>query len=306
MAQSPAFQFYPADYTIGTKFFTPAERGVYVDCLCHQWDEGSVPGDEPRDMAVVMRCSEDEARQLWARVSKKFVRGEDGLWRNERLESERRKQLEYRQSKAEAGRRGGLAKAKQKHSSASGLLVAETKHSQDSASGLLVANELAKASSSSSSSSSSSKEQEQRASLPETTRASRPNPYAHAQMRAPNGNAFWQGPIFDIPDGWARKALKASNGKAAGSTIVLFAQALTARLQRDGSEAPAQNFLGWLDTEWAAYRQPATSSGYAPASEVIARQQADRAQRLAEAPSTPEERSALVREALAAGRRRTS
>ena len=137
-------------------------------------------------------------------------------------------------------------------------------------------------------------------------RLHRPNPYAHAQMRAPNGNAFWQGPIFDIPDGWARKALKASNGKAAGSTIVLFAQALTARLQRDGSEAPAQNFLGWLDTEWAAYRQPATSSGYTPASEVIARQQADRAQRLAEAPSTPEERSALVREALAAGRRRTS
>lgn len=111
MAYSPAFQFYPADYTIGTKFFTPAERGAYVDCLCHQWDEGSIPGDDLRDLAVVMRCTEDEARALWVRVSKKFQRGDDGQWRNERLESEREKQRAHRETQAENGRRSAAAKA---------------------------------------------------------------------------------------------------------------------------------------------------------------------------------------------------
>lgn len=106
MADSPAFQFYPADYTIGTKFMTPAERGVYVDCLCHQWDEGAIPGDSIRDLAVVMRCSEREAKALWVRVSTKFERGEDGQWRNARLESERAKQMAYRKTQAEKGRKG--------------------------------------------------------------------------------------------------------------------------------------------------------------------------------------------------------
>lgn len=125
-------------------------------------------------------------------------------------------------------------------------------------------------------------------------RAHRPNPYAHAQVQAPNGRVFWEGPIFSIPDGWARRVLKASNGKAVGSDVVKFAQSLTAKLERDGGEVPVAGFLGWLDAEWAAYRQPAVSDGYRPAAEWIEQNRKD-----AELACSAEEAKAILAESWA-------
>lgn len=117
----------------------------------------------------------------------------------------------------------------------------------------------------------------------------KPKPYAHALIPKRDMSAFWEGALFNVPGHWAAKALKASNGKAAGSDVVKFAQQLTAKLERDGGEVPVAGFLGWLDTEWAAYRQPAVSDGYRPAAEWIAQNLKD-----SEGSCTPEEARAIL------------
>lgn len=256
MAQHPSFPLYVQDFLTGTMALSPAERGVYVDCLCYQWEVGGVPGDDMERLARVMRCTVAEARRAWPVIASKFSKGEDGLYWNARLESVREEKRVWHESRKKNGARGGRPPKQETTSEPSENLVVN----------LVVP-------SSSSSSSVPTEQRDARAdALTRTERASRPNPYAHAQVKAPNGRVFWEGPIFDIPDGWAVKALKASNGKAVGSDIVKFARALTERLQRDGAEAPSQGFLAWLDAEWASYRRPAVPDGLRPASEFIEEQ----------------------------------
>lgn len=125
VGDAPAFQFYPSDWLTGTLTFSCAEDGAYLRCVMHQWATGSIPGDDLVALARVMRVTTAEAKKLWTVVGAKFERGDDGLWRNARVEEERRKQADYRQAKADAGRRGGLAKAKQTPSTASVLPVAD-------------------------------------------------------------------------------------------------------------------------------------------------------------------------------------
>lgn len=284
MAQPPSFPFYVGDYLTGTMSMKPAERGVYVDCLCYQWEVDGVPGDDPDRLAQVMRCSPADARKFWTVVRRKFERGDDGLYRNARLERERESKKKWHETRQANGAKGGRPP---KH---------ETSREP---SGSENGNHMVP--SSSPSPSEPTVQTETRAPAPDGPgRRTRPNPYAHAVVQAPNGRAFWEGPIFSIPHEWARKTLAAANGKAAGSTIVLFATALTERLQREGGEAPTKGFLGWLDTEWTAYRQPSAPSPYAPAEAVIAEMRAVSASIAAEA-GTPESRRAIVREVL--GRR---
>jgi uncharacterized protein YdaU (DUF1376 family) len=112
LGSSPAFQFYADDYLVGTMTMTLPEKGAYMDCLAYQWSVGAVPGDDPKALARVMRCTTAEAKRVWLIVSSKFVRDEDGGWRNRRLEKERDKQAAYRYSRIESGRKGGLARGK--------------------------------------------------------------------------------------------------------------------------------------------------------------------------------------------------
>ena len=50
MAKNPAFQFYASDWLGSTKraMMTPAQRGAYIDLLCHQWGDEtcSLPDDD--------------------------------------------------------------------------------------------------------------------------------------------------------------------------------------------------------------------------------------------------------------------
>lgn len=112
--------------------------------------------------------------------------------------------------------------------------------------------------------------------------ATKPARYQHALVKKRDLSAFWEGPIFNIPGHWATKAIKASNGKAFSSDVVRFAQALTARLEREDGEAPTENFLGWLDTEWAAFHRPKVSDGYRSVSELLEQQAREQAARDAE------------------------
>lgn len=269
MAQPPSFPFYPADWLLGTLTFSLAEDGAYLRLIMHQWNAGSVPGDDLAAVARILRVTEREARPIWATIAAKFVRGDDGLWRNARVEKQRAEKVRYHEAKRANGQKGGRPPANREQTEAkpTGFI---SPNRDESLSLALV-----------------SVPTEQRERAP----ATRPNPYAHAQMQAPNGRVFWEGPIFSIPDGWARRVLKASNGKAVGSDVVMFAQQLTAKLQRDGGEVPVSGFLGYLDAEWAAYRQPAVSDGYRPAAEWIAQNRKD-----SEGACSPEEAREILAE----------
>lgn len=122
MADSPAFRFYPSDWLVGTLTMTLAEEGAYLRCINHQWSAGSLPASDVSELARIMRVPEREASKHWARICGKFVLGDDGQWRNARIETERAKQADYKQAKIDAGRRGGQAKAKQTPSTATDLL----------------------------------------------------------------------------------------------------------------------------------------------------------------------------------------
>lgn len=109
MAKHPWMPFYVADWLTGTVLLSPAEKGVYIDLMAYQWDNGAVPGDDLRALARIARCDLAEIQQAWPAVSVKFTRGEDGLWRNQRVEDER----SVGQRLGERNQRGGQARAAQ-------------------------------------------------------------------------------------------------------------------------------------------------------------------------------------------------
>lgn len=103
--KSPAFSFYPKDFTAGTATMSLQEVGAYVRLLCYQWDTGSVP-DDANERAHIMVCAKAQERELWKKVGKKFVLRGD-VYVNERLEGERKKQVERRQRLSDNGKLGG-------------------------------------------------------------------------------------------------------------------------------------------------------------------------------------------------------
>lgn len=108
MASSPAFSFYAKDFLTGTATMSLAEVGAYTRLLAYQWDAGSVPA-EANERARVLGCAKAQERELWKKVGKKFVLV-DGVYLNERLEGERRKQADRRQKLAQNGSKGGSQK----------------------------------------------------------------------------------------------------------------------------------------------------------------------------------------------------
>jgi uncharacterized protein YdaU (DUF1376 family) len=106
MADSPAFQFYPADYLadLGVQVLTSAQEGIYIRLLCYCWREGSLPSDA----AVVRRMCKPDAklRDVQEVMTQFFKAGSDaGRLINNRLEKERRKQAIRRQQASEAGKK---------------------------------------------------------------------------------------------------------------------------------------------------------------------------------------------------------
>jgi uncharacterized protein YdaU (DUF1376 family) len=93
--KSPAFQFYVQDFLVGTADMIAEERGVYIVLLCYQWAKGFLPDD----ITVLMRLS-GGSRKSVTRVMAKFVKGDDGNLRNQRLEGEREKQRNFSASRS--------------------------------------------------------------------------------------------------------------------------------------------------------------------------------------------------------------
>lgn len=77
MAKSPAFNFYSADFDIGTKFFTDDEVGKYIRLMCTQHQQGHLTLDE---MEFICKGP------VPLRVMEKYVQDENGKYYNKRLD----------------------------------------------------------------------------------------------------------------------------------------------------------------------------------------------------------------------------
>lgn len=90
MAKDPAFLFYSKDWLTGTKEMMPIEKGVYIDLLCYQHQNGSIPSDTKR-IAVIASMSHEEFLKVWDILKDKFqpVEEPNGIANGARLANKR-------------------------------------------------------------------------------------------------------------------------------------------------------------------------------------------------------------------------
>jgi uncharacterized protein YdaU (DUF1376 family) len=91
MKASPAFQFYPQDFLVGTAMLSAEEVGAYIRLLCYSWTHDGLPND-PAQLSRLAGASNDAI----ASIRHKFGICEDGKLRNDRQESIREKQKAYK------------------------------------------------------------------------------------------------------------------------------------------------------------------------------------------------------------------
>ena len=210
----PSFPFYGQDFQTGTMAMTPAERGVYIDCLWYQWANGGVPGDDLGRVARVMRCTPQEARKLWPAIASKFAKGDDGLYRNARLEQVRANKDAFQEAASKRGSNGAAARWK-KHASSIAQALPEPMLNDGLSLSL---------------SSEPTVQRDAREAVTVVTNVvAEPKRYRDPHGFRIDPNAAWQGPIFSIPAKWAEKALRMSNGAATDADVSAFGRALTAR-----------------------------------------------------------------------------
>lgn len=71
MPKDPAFLFYSKDWIQGTAKLMPEEKGVYIDLLSHQHQDGDLPNDTKR-LARIAGMSESEFLPIWDNIKSKF------------------------------------------------------------------------------------------------------------------------------------------------------------------------------------------------------------------------------------------
>lgn len=98
--RAPSFQLYTADFLVGTADMTAQEVGAYIRLLCHQWDKGALPND-----FRILSTLAGATKPVVERVLRKFTRGEDGMYRNARMEAVRKEQEEYRNKQSESAKK---------------------------------------------------------------------------------------------------------------------------------------------------------------------------------------------------------
>lgn len=68
-------------------------------------------------------------------------------------------------------------------------------------------------------------------------------------------HAFFEGPVFNIPQKWADSKLTQSNGALTEGDLSAFARALSAEVERTGEDVTAGgNLLAWLDGKLKTWR----------------------------------------------------
>ena len=92
MAKDPAVLFYTSDFLVGTYSFTDTQTGQYIRLLCLQHQQGHLPKDVVMD---VLHGNED------MKIISKFKVDADGLYYNERMDSEAARRMAYAKSRSE-------------------------------------------------------------------------------------------------------------------------------------------------------------------------------------------------------------
>lgn len=90
-SNTPAFQFYPQDFLVGTAMLSAEETGAYIRLLCYQWTNDGLPNDRVV-LSRLAGCDGNAMGSIWD----KFGICEDGKLRNKKLEDVKIKQNEYR------------------------------------------------------------------------------------------------------------------------------------------------------------------------------------------------------------------
>jgi uncharacterized protein YdaU (DUF1376 family) len=89
MAKDPAFLFYPNDWIGGTLGMTFEEKGAYMELLMTQFNRGH----------MTTHMIAQVVGQNWDKIKEKFIKDENGLWYNERLEEEKVKRQNFTKSR---------------------------------------------------------------------------------------------------------------------------------------------------------------------------------------------------------------
>jgi len=90
MSKDPAFLFYSSDFLTGTMFMTDEQVGKYIRLLCAQHQKGRL--SEKYMINICKSYDED--------VFEKFIKDENGLYYNLRLENESLKRKRYSESRS--------------------------------------------------------------------------------------------------------------------------------------------------------------------------------------------------------------
>ena len=96
--KAPAFQLYTDDFLAGTLEMSQEEVGQFIRLLCHQWNRGWIPVETEKQQRLTGGCVSVD-------VLVKFRLCEDGLLRNERLETVRSEKDRYLQQQSQKGRK---------------------------------------------------------------------------------------------------------------------------------------------------------------------------------------------------------
>ena len=124
----PSFQFYPADWLVGTRHLPRAARGTYIDLLALIWSKKIVKLDCIR-LSRCLGITPDEFQEDWEEIKENFTISDDGGIINDRLESIR-EQVEQRSRRlSKAGKKGN--KSRHEGEGADMLPPGERKNSAD-------------------------------------------------------------------------------------------------------------------------------------------------------------------------------
>lgn len=85
-----------AKYLVSFRHMTLEERGIYIDLLCFQWMNGSIPSD-PKQLAKMLGSTITDLGRIWRDMSAYFEASPDGRLINKELDSVRRKAFKLRE-----------------------------------------------------------------------------------------------------------------------------------------------------------------------------------------------------------------
>ena len=90
MAKDPAVLFYTSDFISGVSFFSMEQKGQYVTLLCEQHQIGHIPENH-----MISICGSIDSP-----VIKKFIKDDEGLYYNKRMDIEKERRLNYCKSRS--------------------------------------------------------------------------------------------------------------------------------------------------------------------------------------------------------------